>query len=226
MLFDVDGTLLLSGGAGKRALNRAFEEVFGAADAFSGVPVAGRTDALIVDDALDRVGVVADRPQRTRFFGRYYEYLEEEILHPGPRKGLMPGVERLLEQLAPRPALVSALLTGNFARAAQIKLEHFGVWRYFACGAYGDDAPVRDELVPIAVARARDAGIPIASATDAVVVGDTPLDVQCAAAAGARSVGVATGSFSEVELRQAGADAVLSDLSDSSRFFAAVCGRF
>lgn len=222
VLFDVDGTLLLSGGAGKRALNRAFEEVFGATDAFAGIPVAGRTDTLIVDDALYRAGVAADQPMRRHFFARYCEYLKEEILYPGPKKGLLPGVELLLEQLASHSELVSALLTGNFAAAAQIKLGYFGIWRYFTCGAYGDDAPVREDLLPIALARAREAGIPIVSTTDVVVVGDTPLDVQCAAAAGARSIAVATGSFNEEALWQAGADVVLSDLSDSSLFLAAI----
>lgn len=222
LLFDIDGTLLLSGGAGKRALNRSFEELFGTANAFAGIPVAGRTDATIFDDALDRAEVSADRAARARFFARYHYYLEEEIVHPGPKKGLMPGVTQLLTRLTPHPSLISALLTGNFARAAQIKLEHFGVWHHFACGAYGDDAPKRDDLVPIAVSRARDAGIPIESSDAAVVVGDTPLDVQCAAAAGARSVAVATGSFSQAALRQAGADVVLPDLADTRRFLATI----
>ena len=222
MLFDIDGTLLLSGGAGKRALNRAFEEVFGTTDAFAGIPVAGRTDTLIVDDALYNAGVAADPPMRRHFFARYYEYLKEEIVHPGPKKGLLPGVKLLLEQLASDPVLISALLTGNFAAAARIKLEYFGVWRYFACGAYGDDAPVREELLPIALNRAREAGIPIVSTADVVVVGDTPSDVQCAMAAGVRSIAVATGSFNEEALWQAGADVVLSDLCDSRQFLAAI----
>lgn len=221
LLFDVDGTLLLSGGAGTRALNRTFEEIYGVSAAFAGIPVAGRTDILILNDALDRAGIEADDAARTRFLERYCERFEREILQPGPRKGLMPGVRRLLEHLESRSDVTCALVTGNVARAARIKLEHFGIWRHFACGAYGDDAPRRDDLVPIAVDRARNAGIDVTTPAEAVVVGDTPLDVQCAAAAGARSVCVTTGSFDAETLRRAGADAVLPDLTQPERFLLA-----
>lgn len=221
LLFDIDGTLLLSGGAGTRALNPTFEELFGVPDAFAGIPVAGRTDILILNDALERAGIEADFETRARFLERYCERFEREILRPGPRKGLMPGVRRLLEHLESRSDVTCALVTGNVARAARIKLEHFGIRRYFVCGAYGDDAPRRDDLVPIAVHRARSAGVDVATPAQAVVVGDTPLDVQCAAVAGARSVCVATGSFDAETLRRAGADAVLPDLTEPERFLAA-----
>lgn len=218
ILFDIDGTLLLSGGAGKRALNRAFDELFGASDGFDQVPVAGRTDRLIFEDALSRARLTATPDQRQHFYHRYYDLLEKEILKPGPRKGLMPGVRVLLDDLSTRSEVTCALLTGNFARAAQIKLEHFDLWRYFVCGAYGDDAPHRDALVPVVVDRARRKGVSVRSATHVVVVGDTPLDIQCAKAAGARSVAVATGSFDEASLKAHGADSVLPDLTDSRVF--------
>ena len=218
LLFDIDGTLLLSGGAGTRALNRTFLELYGIAGAFTGISVAGRTDPLILGDALDRNGIAADAEARARFFSRYCEHFEREILLPGPRKGLMPGVRQLLDRLENVPDAACALLTGNIARAARIKLEHFAVRRYFLCGAYGDDAPKRDDLVPIAVGRARAAGIDVGSSGRVVVIGDTPLDAQCAAAAGARSICVATGPFAEADLRRAGADAVLPDLADAERF--------
>ena len=222
LLFDIDGTLLLSGGAGKRALNRTFEEMFGVPGAFDGMPVAGRTDLLILGDALERFAVEADAAARGRFLDRYCFHFEREILLPGPRKGLMPGVRALLDRLRHASGVACALLTGNIERAARIKLEHFGLDRYFACGAYGDDAPRRDDLVPIAVDRARRAGIDVDSPREAVVIGDTPLDVRCARAAGARAVCVATGPFTRDALRRAGADAVLPDLADPERFFAAV----
>ena len=218
VLFDIDGTLLLSGGAGRRALNRAFQELFTVPDAFNGIPVAGRTDTTIFDDALGRAAVDADAATRGRFFARYYELLKVEIQHPGPRKGLMPGVRQLLERLEARADVSCALVTGNFARAARIKLEHFDLWRYFVCGAFGDDAPERDHLVPIALDRARASGVGVESVRQAVVVGDTPLDVKCAAAVGARSIAVATGSFDEPALAASGADDVLTDLSDPERF--------
>jgi len=218
ILFDIDGTLLLSGGAGKRALNRAFHELFGVVDGFDGVPVAGRTDRLIFDDALSRARLTVKCELRDRFYRRYYELLEQEIVSPGPRKGLMPGVRALLDDLETRADLTCALLTGNFARAARIKLEHFDIWRYFVCGAYGDDAPHRDALVPVAVDRARQQGISVQLATHVVVVGDTPLDIQCAKAAGARSVAVATGSFDEASLKAHSPDSVLPDLTDPRLF--------
>ena len=222
LLFDIDGTLLLSGGAGTRALNRTFEELFGVAGAFTGIPVAGRTDLLILGDALERAGIAADEDVQARFLTRYCEHFEREIHYPGPRKGLMPGVRQLLDRLQETPDVACALVTGNIARAARIKLEHFAIRGYFVGGAYGDDAPRRDDLVPIAVERARRAGVVVDSPSEAVVIGDTPLDVQCAAASGARAVCVATGSFTEEELQRAGADAVLRDLKDPECFLAAV----
>ena len=215
LLFDIDGTLLLSGRAGYRALTRTFEELFGVPRGFDDIPVAGRTDELILTAAADRAGVAIDAAARARFHRRYCELFAEEIHFPGPRKGLMPGVSRLLEVLAGNDAVRCGLVTGNFARPARIKLEHFDLWRYFGFGAYGDDAPVRDALVPIAVERARRVRVEVRRPGDVVVIGDTPLDVQCAAAAGARCVAVATGSYDEGALREAGAHAVLPDFSDS-----------
>ena len=220
LLFDIDGTLLLSGGAGLRALNRAFLELFGTANAFEGIPVAGRTDPLLLNDATARLGVVLDTVQRRRFHDRYCDLLEHEILQPGPRKGLMPGVEELLRHVHREPELCVGLLTGNFARAARIKLEHFGLWPFFVCGAYGDDAAERDELVPVAVGRARTAGAVVRSPAHVVVIGDTPLDIRCATAAGARSIAVATGSFDVQTLERKGATAVLPDLTAREAFLA------
>ena len=215
LLFDIDGTLLLSGKAGYRALTRTFEELFGVARGFDNIPVAGMTDEIILTAALERAGVAADRETRARFHGRYCELFADEIHFPGPRKGLMPGVKALLERLSRCDDVRCGLVTGNFARPAQIKLEHFDLWRFFHFGAYGDDAPVRDELVPIAVERARRVGVAVDRAGDVVVIGDTPLDVRCAAAAGVRSVAVATGSYDEAALEATGAHAVLADFSDT-----------
>ena len=222
LLFDIDGTLLLSGGAGLRALNGAFFDQFGVGKAFAGLPVAGRTDPLLLRDALARAGVEADVVQRRRFHDRYCQLLQREIVYPGPHKGLMPGVRDLLARLHGRTDVSVSLLTGNFARAAQIKLEHFGLWQFFVAGAFGDDAAERDELVPVAVERARAAGIEVVVPTSVVVVGDTPLDVRCAAAVGASSIAVATGSFDETTLADSGADAVLANLADGQMFLEAV----
>ena len=155
LLFDIDGTLLLSGQAGYRALTRTFKELFGVARGFDDIPVAGMTDESILTAALERAGVAADLETRARFHTRYCELLADEIHFPGPRKGLMRGVAALLETLSRCNDIRCGLVTGNFARPAQIKLEHFELWRFFHFGAYGDDAPVRDELVPDAAGSSR-----------------------------------------------------------------------
>ena len=112
---------------------------------------------------------------------------------------------------------IVALLTGNYEAGARIKLEYFDLWRYFPCGAFGDEAPNRNGLVPKAIVRVAACGGPAFSAADAVVIGDTPLDVACAAFSGARSMAVATGSHGVEELRAAGADVVFAGSSEDRR---------
>jgi phosphoglycolate phosphatase-like HAD superfamily hydrolase len=218
VLFDIDGTLVLTGGAGVRAMNRAFEATFEVPDAFAGIALAGRTDRIILADALERWRVEHDEAIAARFRDTYYGYLAEEVEKPGPRKGVLPGVRGLLAALAGLDGVFLALLTGNYSRAAQIKLEHFDLWQYFACGAFGEDAHDRNHLVEIAVSRARAHGAPAVPPSDVLIVGDTPLDVACARAGGARPIAVATGSHTVDELRESGAEVVFSDLTDRRRF--------
>jgi phosphoglycolate phosphatase len=220
VLFDIDGTLVLTGGAGVRAMTRAFEELFAVRDAFDGIPMPGRTDAQILSDAADAHGV--GPRELERFHDVYLTHLAVEIHEPGPRKGIMPGVRPLLESLAVRQDVYLALLTGNYERAAQAKLEYFDLWRFFWCGAFGDAARDRNSLLPKALVRILECGGPAVDPADAVVIGDTPLDVQCAAASGARSVAVATGNYDVEALRAAGADVVLPDLSDEQAVLRAI----
>jgi phosphoglycolate phosphatase-like HAD superfamily hydrolase len=218
LLFDVDGTLVLTGGAGVRAFNRAFHATFGVEGGLAEVPFAGRTDRWIVTEALRRAGVAADEEALDRFRRAYLVYLSEEIGRPGPRKGVMPGVRELLDELAPDAEVHLALLTGNYAGGAEIKLAYFDLWRYFRCGAFADDAEARHELVPVALSRARTVGRCEVALEDVVVIGDTPLDVECARAAGVRSIAVATGGFDAEALRRCGADVVFEDLTDAEAF--------
>src|SRR5882762_7351910 len=147
ILFDIDGTLVLTGGAGARGMALAFEEVFGIRNAFRGIHMAGRTDAWILTDAAAAHGISADSPELARFRRVYFRVLADEIHKPGSgRKGIMPGVRELLDAIAFDGDAYLALLTGNYEPAAQIKLEYFDLWRYFACGAFGDDAPDRNAL--------------------------------------------------------------------------------
>jgi phosphoglycolate phosphatase len=177
--------------------------------------MAGRTDAGILAAAAAAHGIRADTPEFARFPHRYVHYLTQELDKPGPRKGIMPGVRPLLDALAARDDFHLALLTGNLEAGAQIKLQYFDLWHYFRGGAYGDDAPERNRLLPRAVAHVAQSGGPSVAARDAIVIGDTPLDVACAQASGARSIAVATGSHSVEQLRAAGADVVFEDFTDT-----------
>jgi phosphoglycolate phosphatase len=193
----------------------AFDELFSIRDAFHGIPMPGRTDAGILTDAASAHGIPADSTELARFPQVYLRHLTREIDKPGPRKGIMPGIRPLLDLLSARDDVHLALLTGNLAAAAQLKLEYFDLWRYFRGGAFGDDSPDRNRLLPRAVAHVAQSGGPSVPASEAIVIGDTPLDVACARASGARSIGVATGSHSAEELRASGADVVFEDLSDT-----------
>jgi phosphoglycolate phosphatase-like HAD superfamily hydrolase len=230
VLFDIDGTLVLTGGAGIRAMNRACEAFLGHADGLAGIPVAGRTDRSILMDAVSRAGHTLDQGLLAELREKYIGYLREEIELPGrpqtaeslgPRgnvKAVMPGIRELLEALHARDDLFVGLLTGNFEAGAQIKLEHFDLWKYFRCGAFGDDSADRNALVPFALERARRCGLPAIAADQILVVGDTPHDVACALAVGAVPIGVATGGYTSARLRESGADIVFEDLSATHEF--------
>ena len=170
ILFDIDGTLVLTGGAGVRAMTIAFEELMGIPDAFRGIPMAGRTDSSLLADAAAAHDIPPDNANLARFPAVYITHLVRQIERPGSsRKGVMPGVRALLDALSGRPDVYLALLTGNYEAAARIKLEHFDLWRYFSCGAFGDDAPDRNGLLPRAVTTVAACGGPAFAATDAVV---------------------------------------------------------
>jgi phosphoglycolate phosphatase len=207
---------VLTGGAGQRAMARAFEELFAVSDAFRDIEMAGRTDTWILSNAAAAHGIGSSA--LTAFQAAYLGHLERELDTPNPRKIMMPGVRPLLDALLTRNDTYLALLTGNYEKAARLKLEHFDLWRYFSCGAFADDAPDRNSLVPKALARIRARGGPAVRPDDVIVVGDTPHDVACALAAGARSIGVATGPFSMQQLRDSGAEIVFEDLGDTNAF--------
>lgn len=227
LLFDIDGTLVLTGGAGVRAMDRAFETVFGVARAFEGVKMPGRTDPSLLAEAIGNTGVVPRDGDLTRFERIYVEMLAEEILKPAPAgrggaspwrfKGALPGVVRLIDRLHRDSEVFLALVTGNYSGGAEIKLAHFDLWRHFRCGAFGEDAAERHELVPVAVERARRLGCPDLDASATVVIGDTPHDVACARDAGVGCVAVATGGYSAEALKAAGASTVFETLEDTDQ---------
>jgi phosphoglycolate phosphatase len=222
VLFDIDGTLIRTGRAGSRAMDRAFEDLFGISRAFDGTQMAGRTDKWILEDAAIRAGVSLTAASLQRFRERYLVRLLETLPEPGPQpKGVLPGVQSMLEALTTPPFahdVFLALLTGNSEDGARAKLEHFDLWRYFRCGAFGADVHDRNELFHVALTQVRACGGPVVHPRDVIVVGDTALDVACAIAAGARSVAVATGPSDAETLKASGADVVFEDLSDTAAF--------
>jgi phosphoglycolate phosphatase-like HAD superfamily hydrolase len=222
LLFDIDGTLLLSGRAGVRGLSLAIERLYGRREALDGVAMAGRTDRAIVIEALRGIGREPDDAEIRRVRDVYCECLATEIHRPVEHFcGVLPGVGPLLDALDARTDVAVGLLTGNFERGAAIKLGHFDLARRFAFGAFGDEHVDRRDLVPVALARAgAHRGGAAVAPTRVVVIGDTPLDVDCAKAHGARAVGVATGPFDAAALASAGADLVLDTLEDRAKFLA------
>jgi phosphoglycolate phosphatase-like HAD superfamily hydrolase len=219
ILFDIDGTLVLTGRAGLRAMNRACADVVGHDHAMEGVEFAGRTDWSILADVMRHNGKPFDRPLLDRLNRRYVAHLAEEIQLPGKGvKDVMPGIRELLDALERRDDVTLGLLTGNFVEGARLKLEYFDLWKYFPCGAFGGDSANRNDLVPVAIRRAREAGFAEFAASHVIVVGDTPNDVECARVVGAKAVAVATGQYSAEQLRAAGADIVFTDLSDTAAF--------
>jgi phosphoglycolate phosphatase-like HAD superfamily hydrolase len=219
ILFDIDGTLVLTGGAGMRAMNRACEDLVRSENAMAGVTFAGRTDWSILDDILRNHGHTLDEVRLDELRRRYVTHLAEEIVLPGRGvKDVMPGIRELLEVLAARADVRLGLLTGNFVEGARIKLQYFDLWKYFPWGAFGGDAASRNDLVPIALARAKEHGIDGIPSPRVLVVGDTPNDVECALVAGATPVAVATGSYTVDQLRAAGAEIVFDDLLDADAF--------
>ena len=219
ILFDIDGTLVLTGRAGWRAMNRACADIVGHDNAMAEVEFAGRTDWSILADMMRNNSIPFDRPLLERLGRRYTAHLAEEIQLPGTgKKAVMPGIRPLLDALQRRDDVALGLLTGNFVEGARIKLEYFDLWKYFPWGAFGGDSANRNDLVPVAIGRAREAGLAEVDPGRVIVIGDTPNDVECARVVNARPVAVATGGYTVEQLRQTGADHVFPDLSDTAAF--------
>jgi phosphoglycolate phosphatase-like HAD superfamily hydrolase len=219
VLFDIDMTMISTGGSGMKAMVDAGRELFGAGFTVDRIDFAGRLDPLIIGDMLAANGVMDNPQRRQQFRAAYRNHLERRLAVPGIGRAL-PGVQELLDALGQQRGVTLGLLTGNFEETGSMKLRACGIDpERFAVRVWGDesphDQPRRDHLVPLGIARAvAHRGEPISSST-VTVVGDTPHDVQCARQHGCRSLGVATGSFGADQLRAAGATHVVSDLSET-----------
>ena len=211
-LFDIDGTLISSGGAGEYSMRLAVQDMFGVENGLEGVEIAGRTDQLITQNVFKKFGVEWTPEGATEFLDLYLRHLAAEL--PRKKGRLLPGIIELLEALKSRPGVALALLTGNLERGAQIKLTHYGVWDYFEFGAYADDHADRNRLGPFAQARARERHGVEFPPERIFVLGDTPHDITCGRAIGAKTVAIATGGFTREQLAAHEPDFLFDDLGD------------
>lgn len=212
ILFDIDGTLIDSGEAGTRSLNLTFKELFSIEEAFKDISMAGKTDIQIMKEGLSRHRIPVDG-KLEEIVNAYLRNLEKEIHNPW--RHLKPGIKELLERLTETPGIHLGLLTGNLEKGARIKLEPFGLNKYFPAGAFGSDHEDRNRLLPIAIERFRILTGKNFSPQNCIVIGDTPRDIYCSKPYGAKAIAVATGPYKVEILIEAGADQVFEDLSNT-----------
>jgi phosphoglycolate phosphatase len=226
VLFDIDGTLLNTQGAGARAFRRAMLEVYGETGPIDSYEFHGRTDPQIARELLRMVGFEDARidPHLSDLWDAYLRELEIELTGPAIGVGVLAGVTPLLDALHQTGQHLVALLTGNIEQGARLKLGSAGLWGRFDLGAYGSDHERRDRLPAVAVRRARQRTGVHFRGRDVVIIGDTPFDVSCGRSLGVWAVAVATGKHTVQELADVGADVVLPDLSDTERALAAIEG--
>jgi len=215
LLFDIDGTLIHSGGAGIEALKRALKERFGILDNLEDIEIAGMTDSGIVASILKKHKIPTTTENLSAFLDSYVHFLSREL--PRRKGNVLPGVLRLLEELKTRKHVVLGLLTGNLSRGAELKLSHYGVWHFFEFGAFADDHHDRNELGAFARTRAKEKHGHDFSPEEIDVIGDTPRDIACGKAIGARTIAVATGNWTRDELAKHNPDFLIDDFSDVNR---------
>ena len=214
LLFDIDGTLVDTGGTGFPALRLALSDGFGISDDLAHVSLAGATDTNLTRIILEHHGIVASPENIARYLDGYLFHLQR--LLPEKSGRVLPGILELLEKIKDRPNLVVALLTGNLARGAEIKLAHFGIWHFFEFGAFADDHHVRDELGHFAKTRALEKHGVEFPPESIFVIGDTPKDIACGRAIGAKTVAVATGEYSSAELERYQPDFLFENFGETS----------
>jgi phosphoglycolate phosphatase len=219
LLFDIDGTLLTTFGAGRSAICQAAKDLFGLDEDLSGITIAGNTDGGIVRAVLAKHGLAPSKESIERFTEGYFVRLNENLLKNAGR--LLPGISELLNAVDAVPS-AKGLLTGNIERGARLKLNLLGLGHRFEFGAFSDDSFDRNELGPFAKARA-ESRYNQAFASDAVyVIGDTPRDIVCGKAFGARTVAVATGHYGPAELAPHRPDFIFEDFSSTSEVMKAL----
>jgi len=220
LLFDIDQTLINTGGAGLRGLDRACLKLFGLQNAMEGISPHGKTDPAIVREILRRK-LGSETPTNTdiaTILDSYISFLKEEV-HTSATYRVLPGVQTFLDQLAARGDVLVGLATGNIELGARIKLERGGLNPYFSFGGFGSDAEDRTELVRKAAEKAAHKNGGFIAPSNIFVIGDTPLDIDAGHRAGFKTVGVATGSYSVEQLLTSGARIAVPDLAQGSDYF-------
>ena len=217
ILWDIDGTIIVSQGAGVRAMEKALTKRFGVTCDLSQIDWAGRTDSWITGAVFRHTGL-PDTPQNSHdYLEAYLELLPQE-LRDGPQGQVLPGVLELLETLKHRQDVAQGLLTGNLKRGAEFKLTHYKVWHYFEFGAFADDSPRRNDLGPHALRRAKELHAVDFTPDRTVIIGDTPHDIECGKVIGAQTIAVATGRHSVTELEEHKPTAVFKNFADTAAF--------
>lgn len=215
LLWDIDGTLIASGGAGMRALQVALRDVFGIEGSLADIDFGGRTDQWIMREVFRKFGVSPTPENLGRFFEGYVAALPGQLANPHAR--VLPGIREILKAAAEHGQIAQGLLTGNMRRGAQVKLAHHGLWEHFPFGAFADDSEHRNELGPHAVRRAFERHGVEFSAANVWVIGDTPHDIACGKIIGARTLAVATGGYPINRLREHAPTVVLENLADTEQ---------
>lgn len=217
LLWDIDGTLIRTGGAGESALVRATRTVLGADLDLHQLDWPGRTDRRIAEMILEHLGHPVTAEKTGELLEAYLEYLPEEL---SPHEGVvLPGIAAIVRNVDADESLAQGLLTGNMERGARTKLTHVDLWRYFPFGAFADDSVDRNDLAPHALRKAAAFHGREFSPESTYVIGDTPHDIACGQVVGARTIAVATGKHSEDALRERGPTALLRNLADPAAFF-------
>ena len=217
ILWDIDGTLIVSHGAGFRAMERALTQRFGLKCDMRTIDWAGRTDSWIAAEVLRVVGLPTTPQNVHDYLEAYLETLPLELRDGRPGQ-VLPGILELLETLRQSPNAIQGLLTGNLERGAKLKLTHFNVWHYFEFGAYADDSPLRNDLGPHALRRAKERHAVEFAPADTFIIGDTPHDIECGKVIGAKTIAVATGKYSVAELAAHAPTAVFPNFADTAAF--------
>lgn len=225
VLFDIDQTLINTTGCGRRAMEKALHDVFGVQHGLSDLPIHGKTDPLIIFEALESHGLAQALTSNKdhRFWERHLFHLKNELA-ASSEPYIHPGVTELLESLDKNPDVFLGLLTGNIQRGAQVKLEHFGLWKYFPVGGFGSDHMDRNVVAKIAAERSAKHYNKQFAPEQIFVIGDSLRDIACAHAIQAKAVAVATGQDAYELLASKKPYALFNDLADTQKVLDALNG--